>query len=81
MIDQRRLNLMKPMAFLINTARGELVDEHALQQSLWFETIGGAGLHVYPGEPKVSAGLTACDNAIVLPYHQPLLRPQCLGFQ
>ena len=46
LIDARRLNQMKPTAYLINTARGEVVDEQALAQALWFETIAGAGLDV-----------------------------------
>lgn len=68
LIDARRLSLMKPDAFLINTARGEVVDEHALIQALWFETIGGAGLDVYDGEPHIADGLFACPNAVLLPH-------------
>jgi glyoxylate reductase len=68
LIDARRLNQMKPGAFLINTARGEVVDQQALTQALWFETIGGAGLDVYDGEPKIDANLLGCDNAVLLPH-------------
>jgi glyoxylate reductase len=49
LINTRRLNLMKPDAFLINTARGEVIDELALTRALWFETIGGAALDVFDG--------------------------------
>ncbi len=68
LIDARRLNQMKPTAYLINTARGEVVDEQALAQALWFETIAGAGLDVYDGEPAVHPDLRACDNAVLLPH-------------
>lgn len=68
LIDARRINLMKPSAFLINTARGEIVDEHALAHSLWFETIGGAGLDVFASEPNVPSELRLCDNAVLLPH-------------
>lgn len=68
LIDARRLNRMKPTAYLINTARGEVVDEQALAQALWFETIAGAGLDVYDGEPSVHPDLRACDNAVLLPH-------------
>ena len=66
-IDAHRLNQMKPDAFLINTAHGDLVDEQALVHALWFETIGGAGI----GVPRRQLGhlqeLLVCDNVIVLP--------------
>lgn len=68
LIDGPRLNLMKPDAFLINTARGEVVDEHALAQALWFDCIGGAGLDVFDGEPKVREEFLACNNAVLLPH-------------
>ena len=68
LIDARRLNLMKPTAYLINTARGEVVDENALSQALSFETIAGAGLDVYEREPRVPSALVGCDNAVLLPH-------------
>lgn len=68
LIDGRRLDLMKPDAYLINTARGEVVDEAALAQALWFGCIAGAGLDVFDGEPKVRAELLGCDNAVLLPH-------------
>ena len=68
LIDARRLGLMKPTACLINTARGEVVDERALAQALWFETIAGAGLDVFRDEPRVLPELRACENAVLLPH-------------
>ncbi len=68
LINGRRLDLMKPDAFLINTARGELVDERALVQSLIFDTIGGAALDVFDGEPRINPDLLQCDNLVMLPH-------------
>ncbi len=68
LINGRRLDLMKPDAFLINTARGEVVDEHALVPSLMFDTIGGAALDVFDGEPRISPDLLQCDNLVMLPH-------------
>ncbi|WP_299989885.1 D-glycerate dehydrogenase [uncultured Ruegeria sp.] len=68
LINGRRLDLMKPDAFIINTARGEVVDEHALVQSLMFDTIGGAALDVFDGEPRISPDLLQCDSLVMLPH-------------
>lgn len=68
MIDSRRLDLMKPDAYLINTSRGEVVDEAALAHALMFETIGGAGLDVFEGEPRIHPHLLHCDNLAMLPH-------------
>ncbi len=68
LINGRRLGLMRPDAFLINTARGEVVDEYALAQALWFKTIGGAGLDVYEREPLISPELIGADNLVLLPH-------------
>lgn len=68
LINGPRLDLMRPKAFLINTARGEVVDEQALAQALWFGTIGGAGLDVYDREPSVPADLLGADNLVLLPH-------------
>lgn len=68
LINGRRLDLMKPDAFLINTARGEVIDEHALIQALMFDTIGGAALDVFDGEPRISSDLLQCDNLVMLPH-------------
>lgn len=68
LINSRRLDLMKPGAFLINTARGEVVDEHALAQALMFDCIGGAALDVFDAEPRIAPVLLECDNLVMLPH-------------
>ena len=68
LIDSTRLDLMRPDAFLVNTARGEVIDERALIDALTFGTIGGAALDVFDGEPHVSPALMHCDNLVMLPH-------------
>lgn len=68
LIDGRRLELMRENAFLINTARGEVIDEIALTQALMFGTIGGAGLDVFEGEPRINPMLAQCENLVLLPH-------------
>jgi glyoxylate reductase len=59
---------MKPSAYLINTARGPVVDESALVEALRTGRIAGAGLDVYEREPEIHADLSACENALLLPH-------------
>ncbi|MEC3947508.1 2-hydroxyacid dehydrogenase [Sphingobium sp. HWE2-09] len=59
---------MRPHAILINTARGDVVDEGALIDALEAGRIGGAGLDVFAGEPHVSARLRAAPNTVLLPH-------------
>lgn len=68
LIDARRIALIKPDAYLINTARGEIVDEDALIKALENGTIGGAGLDVYTHEPDVDPRLLALSNVVLLPH-------------
>lgn len=68
MIDARRIGLMKPHAYLINTARGELMDEEALVAALSDKRIGGAGLDVYRSEPDVDPKLPFLPNVVALPH-------------
>lgn len=68
LINAARLDLMRPDAILINTARGEVVDEHALARALWFGSIGGAGLDVFEREPAVPPELLGADNLVLLPH-------------
>lgn len=60
--------LMKPSAFVINTARGEIIHEAALVESLQKKRIAGAGLDVFEGEPAIHPGLFAMNNVILLPH-------------
>jgi lactate dehydrogenase-like 2-hydroxyacid dehydrogenase len=68
LVDARRLALMPRHAFLVNTARGDVVDEEALAEALRAGTIAGAGLDVYEEEPRVSPGLLALENVVLLPH-------------
>ena len=68
LINAERLCRMKESAILINTARGEVVDEVALAHALWFETIGGAALDVYDGEPRICRELMQSDKVVMLPH-------------
>lgn len=68
MIGAAELKRMKPAAYLINAARGPLVDEQALLEALQTGVIAGAGLDVYELEPKVTAGLELLDNVILAPH-------------
>lgn len=64
LIGPRELGLMKETAYLINTARGELVDERALYEALKEGKIAGAGLDVYEQEPPLESSLLCLENAV-----------------
>jgi lactate dehydrogenase-like 2-hydroxyacid dehydrogenase len=68
LINSRRLNLMRPNAFLINTARGEVINEFDLIQALAFETIGGVALDVFDGEPRIAPNLLDSHRLVMLPH-------------
>ena len=68
LIDERRLRLMRPTAFLVNTTRGPVVDEDALVRALRNGVVAGAGLDVFEHEPDVHPGLLELDNAVLLPH-------------
>jgi glyoxylate reductase len=68
LIDERRIGLMKATSFLINTARGPVVDEAALVLALRNGKISGAGFDVYYNEPELTPGLTELDNTVLLPH-------------
>jgi len=68
LIGAKELAMMKPTAFLINTARGAVVDEAALVAALQSKQIAGAGLDVFEQEPKLHPGLVECENAVLAPH-------------
>ncbi|HVL50721.1 MAG TPA: D-glycerate dehydrogenase, partial [Actinomycetota bacterium] len=68
LMNAATLKAMKPDAFLINSARGDVVDEAALVEALRSGTIAGAGLDVYEGEPSVTAELLTMENVVLLPH-------------
>jgi len=82
-INGKTLDLMRPNAFLINTARGEIVNERDLIHALWFDTIGGAALDVFEGEPRISDELMACDKLVMLPHLGSATREarEAMGFR
>jgi glyoxylate reductase len=68
MIDARRLSLMRPDAYLVNTARGPIVDEAALVRALRERQIAGAGLDVFEREPEIEPGLRELENVVLIPH-------------
>jgi glyoxylate reductase len=68
LLSARRLKLLKPSAVLINTARGEIVDENALTRMLLKGELAGAGLDVFEKEPAVNPRLMALPNVALLPH-------------
>jgi len=68
LIDADALSRMRPSAFLVNTARGPIVDEASLVDALRAGTIAGAGLDVFENEPEVHPGLVDLDNAVLIPH-------------
>lgn len=74
LIGARELELMKPTAYVINMARGSVVDEKALVEALHAGTIGGAGLDVFEQEPLPSdAPIRFAPNTIITPHQTPAL--------
>jgi len=68
LLSARRLKLMKPTAIIVNTARGEVIDENALIRMLKADELAGAGLDVYEHEPQVSPKLLELDRVVLLPH-------------
>lgn len=68
MISREMLALMKPTAYLINTARGPVVDEAALIEVLRARRIAGAALDVFAGEPDINPAFAALDNVLLTPH-------------
>lgn len=68
MINAEKLSLMNPAAFIINTARGEIIREDDLVKALEEKRIAGAGLDVFEREPEIHRGLLEMDNVVILPH-------------
>lgn len=68
LMNRDRLARMRPQAFLINTARGDVVDEAALVEALQGGRIAGAGLDVFEKEPQVTPALLTMENVVLLPH-------------
>jgi len=68
LMNRERLGLMRPDAFLVNTARGDVVDEGALVEALQQKKIAGAGLDVFEREPEVTRALLSMENVVLLPH-------------
>jgi glyoxylate reductase len=68
LISARELAMLKPTAFLINAARGQVVDETALVEALLSKQIAGAGLDVFEQEPQVHPALLALPNVVLTPH-------------
>jgi lactate dehydrogenase-like 2-hydroxyacid dehydrogenase len=68
LVDARVLEALGPQGFLVNVARGSVVDEQALVKALQEKRIAGAGLDVYEDEPNVPPALFDLDNVVLLPH-------------
>ena len=68
LLSARRLKLLQSHAYIVNTARGEVIDENALTRMLIAGEIGGAALDVFENEPAVNPKLVALDNVVLLPH-------------
>jgi len=68
LISARRLKLIRPHCYIVNTSRGEVIDENALARSLAEGEIAGAGLDVFEHEPAVNPKLLELDNVVLLPH-------------
>jgi len=68
LLSARRLALLPPHAILINTARGELIDEAALAEAVARRSLSGVGLDVYENEPVIHPGLIGLPNVVLLPH-------------
>ena len=68
LLSARRLKLLRPHAIIVNTARGEVIDENALIRMLQAGDISGAGLDVFENEPAISPKLLQMENVVLLPH-------------
>jgi glyoxylate reductase len=68
LLSARRLALLKPSAYVVNTARGEVIDESAMTRMLAAGQLAGAGLDVFENEPAINPKLKALPNVVLLPH-------------
>jgi glyoxylate reductase len=68
LLSARRLKLLQPQAYIVNTSRGEVIDENALTRMLGSKHIAGAGLDVFEHEPAINPKLLQLDNVALLPH-------------
>ena len=68
LISPRRLALIQPHAFIVNTSRGEVIDENALVHELQNRDLAGAGLDVFEHEPQVNPKLLELENVVLMPH-------------
>jgi glyoxylate reductase len=68
LLSARRLKLLRPEAIIVNTSRGEVIDEAALTRMLRNKEIAGAGLDVFEHEPAINPRLRELDNVVLLPH-------------
>jgi len=68
LLSARRLKLLRPHSIVVNTARGEVIDENALVRMLTAKEIAAAGLDVYEQEPAINPKLLRLDNVVLLPH-------------
>jgi glyoxylate reductase len=68
LLSARRLKLMQPHAYIVNTSRGEVIDENALARMIERGEVAGAGLDVFEHEPAVNPKLLRLDSVVLLPH-------------
>ena len=68
LLDKSAFEKIKPTAFLVNTARGDVIDEKALVEALESGRLAGAGLDVYENEPQIPQQLLTMKNVVLLPH-------------
>ena len=68
LLSARRLELLQDHAFIVNTSRGEVIDEAALARALEDGKLGGAGLDVFENEPAVNPTLKSLPNVVLVPH-------------
>ena len=68
LLSARRLKLLRPHAYIVNTSRGEVIDEQAMTRMLGRGELAGAGLDVFEEEPAINPKLLELDNVVLLPH-------------